>query len=154
MFGWLVRELPGARCADLCAGSGALGLEALSRGARHVTFVERDRRALGHIRATLAALGAEAQASCVRDDALRWVRRMGSGEGFDIVFADPPYASGLVDDLLEAIDAARLIVPGGFVYVEHGPTHRPEIPAALETWRSKRAGQTQFALLRNPPLPG
>jgi len=154
LFSWLAGELSGARCADLCAGSGALGLEALSRGAHHVTFVERDRRALEHIRTTLATLGAEAEASCVRDDALRWILRTKRGEGFGIVFVDPPYASRLASDVLALIASHRLVVPGGLVYLEHGLAQSPRIPEPLEIWRSKRAGQSRFLLLRNPPLPG
>ncbi len=86
-------SLPGARVLDLFAGSGALGLETLSRGARHVTFVERSGRALKVLKANIEKLGAEAETRVVRDDALRFVENVEPGE-YDIVLADPPYGSG------------------------------------------------------------
>lgn len=91
-------RLPGAEVWDLFAGSGALGLEALSRGAASVTFVERSRGTVGVIRANLAHLGAEEECRVVSDDVFRFLGR--HGDPVDIALADPPYDSG---------DAARLV---------------------------------------------
>ncbi len=97
--------LPGARVLDLFAGSGALGLEALSRGAASADFVEDSAPALRALRTNLSALGAADRARVHRADALRFVRRLnpsGDGGWFDVAFADPPYGRGLAADVAEA----------------------------------------------------
>ena len=86
--------LPGARVLDLFAGSGALGLEALSRGAAEVTFVENDPRAIAALRKNLATLGGDDRATIVRTDAVRFVTGL-AADAFEIAFADPPYEQGL-----------------------------------------------------------
>lgn len=91
--------LPGARVADLFAGSGALGLEALSRGAASADFVELAPTSLAALRANVAALGLESAATIRRGDALRFVSRLAPG-AYDMVFADPPYAGDLAERLV------------------------------------------------------
>lgn len=96
----LQAELPGAVVLDLFAGSGALGLEALSRGAAHATFVESAPAALGALNANVTALGAGDRARVVRADAIRFLARVDPAEPFDVAFADPPYGCGLAADLV------------------------------------------------------
>src|SRR5690606_16054845 len=96
----LAPAIPGARVLDLFAGSGALGLEALPRGAAHATLVESAASALRVLRANVDALGAGDRARIVRGDALRFVERLGPHE-YDLVFADPPYGTGLARTLEE-----------------------------------------------------
>lgn len=109
-----------ARVLDLFAGTGALGIEALSRGATHATFVERDRRALDALRANLAALDLDARtATVVRGDARRHLRDAGArGEAYDLVLLDPPYRDG--DRLTPLLDAGLrpLLRPGARVVTE------------------------------------
>lgn len=93
-------ELDGARVIDLYAGSGALGLEALSRGAREAEFVELAARSLTALRDNIRLVGAEAEATVHRGDALKWVARLAPSE-FDVAFADPPYRLGLAEQLAE-----------------------------------------------------
>jgi 16S rRNA (guanine966-N2)-methyltransferase len=93
-------ELPDARVLDLFAGSGALGLEALSRGAHEVVFVELAARSLGALRDNIQLVGAEAEATVHRGDALKFAVRLAANE-FDIAFADPPYRLGLAQQLAE-----------------------------------------------------
>ncbi len=108
-------ELPGARVLDLFAGSGALGLEALSRGAAHATFVELASRSIRALRDNARALGADAVVDIHKADALRFAARLTPGE-FDVAFADPPYRLGLA----EQIAASWLKVPFAPVLgVEH-----------------------------------
>lgn len=90
------RDIPDARALDLFAGSGALGLEALSRGARSATFVELASRSLHALRANIDMLGANAQSTVHRGDALTFAGKLAAGE-FDVAFADPPYRLGLAD---------------------------------------------------------
>lgn len=114
-------RLDGARVADLFAGSGALGLEALSRGAAHATFVERHGPALAVARANAASLGVTEACAFVRADALAWLARTNAGAGFDVVFADPPYALDAIPRLPALV--APHLAPGGLFVLEHDARH-------------------------------
>jgi 16S rRNA (guanine966-N2)-methyltransferase len=96
-------RIPGARILDLFAGSGALGLETLSRGAAKVVFVERSKKAVGVIRANVSLLGADAECRVVVGDAMAFFRKLQPGD-FDVILADPPYELGLAEKLLETFD--------------------------------------------------
>ena len=93
-------DLPDARVLDLFAGSGALGLEALSRGAAHVDFVELAARSLAALRENIESLGAEERASVHRGDALRFAQQLQPG-AYDVAFADPPYRLGMAEQIVE-----------------------------------------------------
>ncbi len=144
LFNWLGARVPGARCLDLFAGSGALGLEALSRGATHVTFIEHDPRAARELSAHLAEWGAVgARVEC--QDALAFLR--GGGETFDIAFLDPPFASGLVGAAAELLTGRPWLNEGARVYVECAASAGvPELPASLTALKSKRAGEVGYHL--------
>lgn len=121
----------GARVADLFAGSGALGLEALSRGAAHATFVERHGPTLAVARANAASLGVEADGAFVRADVLAWLSRAGDAR-FDVVFADPPYA---LDALPALPDLVRPVLADGGVFVlEHDARHAFDGAVWTRTW--------------------
>lgn len=139
LFNWLGQRLDGLACLDLFAGSGALGFEALSRGAARVVMVERDRTVAGALREAGRELDA-AGLDVVQGDALDYLRR--AGERFDVAFVDPPYASDLAARALEELPGR--LNPGARVYVESA---RP-IAAAPE-WRALRegrAGAVRYAL--------
>ncbi len=110
--------LPDARFLDLFAGSGGLGLEALSRGARHATFVERGGPALRTLRANIAKLGAEAETTVVRTDALAFVESLERG-AFDIAVADPPYGSGEAGSLAQRFRRSPF---AAVLWIEHRVT--------------------------------
>ncbi|HET9066044.1 MAG TPA: 16S rRNA (guanine(966)-N(2))-methyltransferase RsmD [Gemmatimonadales bacterium] len=131
-------DLPGARVLDLFAGSGALGLEALSRGATSVTFVEIGAPSLAALRANIAALDAQAVATVVRLDAMRFVERMAPGT-FDLVLADPPFAIDFAPRLVRAWQA-RPFAP--LVAIEHDP--RVELHAGA----TRRWGDIAVTFLR------
>lgn len=97
----LAPRLAGANVLDLCAGSGALGLEALSRGASHATFVELHAGPMMALRANIAGLDAGSSTTVARDDAIRFVGRLGPG-AYDLALADPPFASDLAQQLIDA----------------------------------------------------
>lgn len=127
----LQHEIPDARVLDLFAGSGGLGLEALSRGAEHATFVERGGPALKTLRANIARLGAEALSTVVRGDALAYVEDLAPGT-FDIALADPPYGSGDADALVRRFlrePFARIL------WVEHRVTDPLPVEADADTRR-------------------
>lgn len=138
LFNWLQPRISGARVLDLFAGSGALGLEALSRGAAHVSFVEKDRRAAAAIEALLREWQEQgAQVSCA--DALGWLARSAGGTPFDIVFLDPPYDASLWSDVAAALVRGGLLAPDARVYVEHRA--REDLPELPEGWRQIRDGR-------------
>ena len=145
LFNWLQQPIVGARCLDLFAGSGALGLEALSRGAAHVTFVDREQQVGTHLVQTLERLGSRDATVIVRD-AQRFLRQ--SPYPFGVVFLDPPFAAGLLERVCEQLMHGWL-ADGAYIYVERPADHPlASLPATWAVQRSKRAGQVGYHLLR------
>jgi len=147
LFNVLARRIKGARFLDLCAGSGAVGIEALSRGAAHATFVDQSRRMHALIEANLEALGVdEGEIDVVSAQALVFLRRRAKKEGgpFDIVFFDPPYETDY-ETILDYVGehAARLLAEGGVVIVEHHHKNRlKEEFGALKCYRVVKQGDS------------
>lgn len=140
LFNWLGRDLVGKGCLDLFAGSGVLGFEALSRGAREAVLVEASAPVARALAATAARLGAR-RVRLVTGDALEFAAR--THETFDIVFVDPPYGRGLAGEALALLP--RLLAPGARVYVEDD---RPvDAPPGWRKARSGRAGAVHYCLL-------
>ena len=144
LFNWLGTRTAGARCLDLFAGSGALGLEALSRGAAHVTFVEHDPVAARELRARLAqwqASGAEVECA----DALQFLH--GTPEPFDLVFLDPPFGSQLLAGAARGLSERGWLRPEARIYVE-SPARggAPQLPGAFSPLKAKRAGEVGYHL--------
>jgi len=146
VFNWLQSDVPGSRCLDLFAGSGALGLEALSRGASRVVFVDVDPGAARHLADTLRAFRCD-RGEVVRADAARYLA--GPPEPFDIVFLDPPYAVHALAETCRRIDAAGWLRPGGVAYLEDAASAGvPALPPGWTLLRSKRAGEVGYHLAR------
>lgn len=144
LFNWLEPHLAGARCLDLFAGSGALGLEALSRGAASVVFVDQESRVVEHLQGQLQML-VDDRGRVVHSDAKRFLG--GPAESFDIVFLDPPFGSGLLPGLCKLLEDRGWLAKGARVYIESLASEgRPEIPPRWEIVRSKRAGQVGYHL--------
>ena len=145
LFNWLMPVIDGARCLDLFAGSGALGLEALSRGAAEVVFVERDKQVNTYLRDTLRLLKAD-HGMVVEADALSYLA--GEATGFDIVFLDPPYQAEVLVPCCQALAASPWLNPHAYIYIETAShTPLPELPANWEVTREKTAGQVAYRLL-------
>ncbi len=145
LFNWLQPALPGARVLDLFAGSGALGLEALSRGAREAWLIEQDPGQAESLRNTVARLHAGDQANVVRADALAWLRTPMQGQ-FDIVFMDPPFAGDLWHPALALL--SPWLAAGAWLYIE-SPVARDVAPGP--GWLPHRQGstrETRYALYR------
>jgi len=136
-------ELPDAHVLDLFAGSGALGLEALSRGAAHATFVETWSGALKMLERNLETLGATARATVIRRDALAYAATLEPG-AFDIGLADPPYGEQLATRL---VDLFRACPFAGQLWIEHGSA---ETLPALEGARTRRYGDTSITSIPAP----
>jgi 16S rRNA (guanine966-N2)-methyltransferase len=144
LFNWLGSRVVGARCLDLFAGSGALGLEALSRGAESAVLVEQNAvvtRSLTELIATLDAKGARVE----REDALRFLAR--GATPFDIVFLDPPFAAGLLSKSAEMLESRGWLVPDALIYVESSAREPlPPLPASWRELKAKQAGEVGYHL--------
>lgn len=145
LFNWLAPVLPGMVCLDLYAGTGVLGLEALSRGAAESWFVERDTEAAAALESALRRLGGQGQV--LRADARRWLagpvpRR------FDLVFLDPPYAADELGNLCTLLTRGWL-APHAWVYLETSrKSALPELPTGWQLHREREAGEVRYALAR------
>jgi 16S rRNA (guanine966-N2)-methyltransferase len=148
LFNWLAPHIAGARVLDLFAGTGALGLEAASRGAAAVTLVEQQRVAVTALRDTLQRL-AVPEVRMVAADALAF---LGSDAAqYDLILLDPPFDAGLLAPVLEAIARHQRLAPGGFCYIEQpGDTPLPALPQGWKVHREGRAGEVGYHLLHGP----
>ncbi len=144
LFNWLAPHLPGARCLDLFAGTGALGLEAASRGAVEVVLVENDPHAVAALQASVARLRA-LDVRIVAADVPGWLA--GRGRPFDIVFLDPPYGAGISGRCCLALDAHGWLAAAARVYLEGAAAAVPaSMPQRWRLHRELRAGEVHAAL--------
>ena len=146
LFNWLVPSIEGARCLDLFAGTGALGFEALSRGATQVVFVENSRRAAKVIATSAEILDASgAVIHC--GDADEYLRNA-QPASFDIIFLDPPFADDRLEELCGQIDERGILAPGGRIYLEQDRV-KPEIrlPDRWQVLKHKTAGNVRYMLV-------
>lgn len=154
IFSSLGDYVVGARVLDLFAGSGGLGIEALSRGASAVTFVESERRAVQVIEKNLAYT--KLTGSVQGMDIFRFLDRFATPESYEIILADPPYAKGPGDrdftpELLASEPLQKALVPGGVFVLEHLPGAKLPLRGVWECFRQKRYGATEVAFLRLLP---
>ncbi|MBT8082334.1 MAG: 16S rRNA (guanine(966)-N(2))-methyltransferase RsmD [Gammaproteobacteria bacterium] len=152
LFNWLAPRITGARCLDLFAGTGALGLEALSRGAASVVFVEKSavaaRQLEKNIDILVGALEGPPTAETIRADALDYLRSA-PGAPFDIVFLDPPYAADLLEETCRLLAGTRLLADDARVYLELDRKEaEPELPGGWQTEKNKTAGKVRYMLVQ------
>jgi 16S rRNA (guanine966-N2)-methyltransferase len=153
LFAILEPDLPEARVLDLCAGSGAGGIEALSRGAAHAAFVERDATAARTIARNLAAAGIAERGSVVRADARTYLRDEAAATGpFDVILVDPPYAdTELMAEILRLLGdgVPAIVTAGGWVVAKHfWRTAPPATVGLLASVRTRRFGETALTFYR------
>lgn len=145
LFNWLAPSIEGSRCLDLFAGTGALGLEALSRGAREAVFVEKSSKAAALLKRNAALLGAE-HAEVITGDAETYLRDA-TGH-FDLVFLDPPFADNRLGPICEQLSASGLLAPGAKVYLEQDrAAPEPGLPANWTVIKNKTAGNVRYQLV-------
>ncbi|MET0935843.1 MAG: 16S rRNA (guanine(966)-N(2))-methyltransferase RsmD [Luteibacter sp.] len=147
LFNWLQPVLEGCRCLDLYAGTGALGIEALSRGARAATFVEREPKLASALKANLARL--KVAGDVVVDDAARWLR--GPAQPFDVVLLDPPFALDAWTDTARRLEDGGWIAARGWIYVEAPRGAAFTLPDNWLPHRQGTAGEVAYALYRRTP---
>jgi 16S rRNA (guanine966-N2)-methyltransferase len=155
LFNVLAPRVDGARVLDGFAGTGALGFEALSRGAAHVVFVESDGRAADAIARTAKSWGVEGDYTIHVGDAVEWLRRLAHGPRFDLILLDPPYSLPQLRDALEA--AAGCLSDTGVLVLERATRREPDDVESLERVRDLRAGDSTLtfytARAREAPAP-
>ncbi len=147
LFNWLTPRIAGARCLDLFAGTGALGMEALSRGAASAVFVEKSALAANTLRKSIAALNADA-ATVYETDAFGFLMNVDCGE-FDLVFLDPPFADERLGDLCRLLQKQSILAVDASVYIEEDRS-RPvlELPDGWQTLKTGKAGNVRYSLVR------
>jgi 16S rRNA (guanine966-N2)-methyltransferase len=147
LFNIIAPRIEGSRFLDICAGSGAVGIEALSRGARSATFIDSSRRACAVIESNLASIGITSNATIINRDAVAALKRLGADAAtFDIIFFDPPYASELYSQVMRGLGAGELLGSEALVIAEH----RAKTPPAAEygelrIYREVKQGESALA---------
>jgi len=147
LFNWVTPCIAGARCLDLFAGTGALGLEALSRGAASAVFVEKSALAAKTLRKSIAALNTDA-AKVYETDAFGFLTNVDCGK-FDLVFLDPPFADERLGDLCRLLQKQSILAADASVYIEEDRS-RPvlELPDGWQTLKTGKAGNVRYSLVR------
>jgi 16S rRNA (guanine966-N2)-methyltransferase len=147
LFNWLQPHIAGADCADIFAGTGALGLEAASRGARSVVLVEKNSVVVSSLDRSINMLRAR-QVRVHRGDALEWLRDA-RADCLDIVFVDPPFDEGMILKSALLLERLHCVRAGGFVYIEEPASREPLAPGPQwELWKEKRIGQVRMQVFR------
>lgn len=145
LFNWLAPVITGMDCLDLFAGTGALGVEAISRGAVSCVFVEREATIAAAIGANLQRLKID-NGQLVRSDAARYLA--GPPRAFDLVFLDPPFAGDLWTTTAQQLETDGWLKPSAWIYVESPAATTPQLPASWTLHREGRAGDVRHALYR------
>jgi 16S rRNA (guanine966-N2)-methyltransferase len=146
LFNWLAPRIDGARCLDLFAGTGALGLEALSRGAASAVFVEKSHKAIEALRRNVDLLRADS-ADIQATDALNYLQTAAANQ-FDFVFLDPPFAEDSLAELCRLIDERDLLAKGANVYLEQDRSRaEPKLPDGWSILKNKTAGNVRYMLI-------
>jgi 16S rRNA (guanine966-N2)-methyltransferase len=151
LFNWLAPVIAGSRCLDLFAGSGALGLEALSRGASQVVLVDHHTAVIKQLHANLALLQ-NTVAEAIKAEALHYLK--GPALVFDIVFLDPPYQAELLPECIERLEQGGWLSPRAWIYLEaSSTTGLPPLPPSWILYRSKTAGEVGYHLVQRVASP-
>ncbi len=149
LFNWLAPHIVNTRCLDLFAGSGALGFEALSRGAKSITFVDKYPPVVANLKRIVQELDATKQCEVIRASAVSFIQTQINPIAFDIVFIDPPFASPLVKQSIEALAHSELIKQDSLLYIESPHVlNENDLPPLWEVSKAKMAGEVAYHLVR------
>lgn len=144
LFNWLMSWVPGSTCLDAFSGSGALGLEALSRGARFATLNDLATPAYRQLQANLQLLQCQ-HAEVLQQDMQRWLAQPALRQ-YDLVFLDPPFNQGMLQPCAEQLEQQGWLADEAYIYVEHERDLTPTLPSSWRLHRQKQAGQVSYAL--------
>ncbi len=151
LFSILAGAVRVERAADLFAGSGALGMEALSRGAEHCLFVERRGAVLKVLRDNLAGLSLRGRSRVLQADAASPAKRLLVEGPVELILGDPPYDKGHVERLVTLAGQHEFLAPGGWLVLEHSPRERPQEAGGLQLVDQRTYGQTELSFLTREP---
>ena len=146
LFNWLGQDLNEMYCLDLFSGTGALGLEALSRGAKKVTFVEQNKEYLKKIKKVYIGMTEKEDCDFFCAECLDWVKNNNSQTKYDLIFIDPPFKKNLIDDLLTTILKKELLSNNGKIYFEFEKKLDFKIPKSLNLKKEKSLGKKSYVL--------
>lgn len=145
LFNWLAPEIQGARCLDVFAGSGALGIEALSRGASSSLMIERDPKAAAQLKTNLELLKAT-NGRVINEDAVSRLQKGNAEEPYHIVFVDPPFQLALWQAVIEALETGNWLAEDATIYIESGRNDQYHPPINWQLHRDKHAGAVSYRL--------
>ncbi|MGE4589069.1 MAG: 16S rRNA (guanine(966)-N(2))-methyltransferase RsmD [Acidaminococcaceae bacterium] len=150
LFNIIGTKIVGTRVLDLFAGTGNLGLEAWSRGAEKIVFVDDSTTSLQLVRSNISKAKAEKETQVINGNAAKIIASLTmKGEKFDFIFCDPPYNKGLPAQIIEQVAKYDIVVSGGYLIVEHSQHEiLPELPEKLENIRNEKYGETLISFLR------
>ena len=143
LFNWLQADIRGANCLDMFAGSGALGIEAMSRGAASLVLIEQDRNTTETLRESVKMLDAD-EIIVHQADALQWIQA--ADQVFDIIFLDPPFGKNMIEQSLSVLAESKCVSKQTLVYVESESAWQPE--KNVEVIKQAKAGQVHYMLLK------
>jgi len=146
LFNWLGQDLNKMYCLDLFSGTGALGLEALSRGAKKVTFVEKNKDYLQKIKKVYLEMSQKEDCDFYCAECLEWVQNNSSKAKYDLIFIDPPFNKNLIDNLLSNILRRELLSKSGKIYFEFEKKLDLKIPESLDLKKKKSLGKKSYFL--------
>ena len=146
LFNWLGQDLSEMHCLDLFSGTGALGLEALSRGAKKVTFVEKNKDYLQKIKKVYLEMSQKEDCDFYCAECLEWVQNKSSKAKYDLIFIDPPFNKNLIDNLLSNILRRKLLSESGKIYFEFEKKLDLKIPESLALKKKKSLGKKSYVL--------
>ncbi|MCO6524058.1 MAG: 16S rRNA (guanine(966)-N(2))-methyltransferase RsmD [Candidatus Schmidhempelia sp.] len=145
VFNWLAPYLYDSYCLDCYAGSGSLAFEAISRGAKHATLLEKDKAAVNQLLANKQKLNSQAL-DIIHNDTLLWLANL-SKQSFDIVFIDPPFGRQLVNQTINLLEQSKCLANTAWIYIETEVSHsEPHVPLYWQLHRQKQAGQVCYRL--------
>jgi len=146
LFNWLGQNLSEMHCLDLFSGTGALGLEAFSRGAKRITFVEKNKDYLQKIKKVYSDMSVKENCEFFCAECLDWVKNYKSKTKYDLIFIDPPFNKNLIDDLLSSILNKDLLSKSGKIYFEYEKKLELKIPDSLSLKKEKNLGRKKYVL--------
>lgn len=156
LFNWLMNDIPQAICLDMFAGSGALGIEALSRGANYVMFVENEKRAAQQISSNLNTLGETSNAEVIQKSALENSSTLSPQQHnqFDVVFIDPPFGKNMIEQSLTKLTTKHLLANNALVYIESAHADEYELPTEFNLHKQTKTSQVLASLYvyKNPNI--
>ena len=151
LFNWLMPYIADSRCLDGFAGSGSLGFEALSRQARTVTFLEKDRAVAAQLNKNVQTLKCDERAQVINQDSLQYLKLLQKQPHFDVVFLDPPFNFGLAEQAIALLDQQNWLAPNALVYVETEKDKTLSVPTHWQVLKEKISGQVCYRLYQALP---